>query len=160
MEMNLRQAVRGLVIDPSDRVLLMQVDFPDWAGWVTPGGGIEPGEDHHTALRRELAEEVGLPEIFIGPQIMRRTIIDPGLAHHDGQVNHLYLVPCHHFDVKPTMTEAELREEGLVGWRWWSVPELEQTGEDIRPEDLAELVRQVLEFGAPAEPIVVERRYG
>ena len=157
-EPNLRQAVRGLLIDTSDRVLLMEQAFGDAARWVLPGGGIEPGEDHKTALRRELQEEVGLPEPFIGPMLFRRRFLTDKMNRYDGQMNHVYLVPCHDFEPKPTMTEEELAAEGVSGSRWWTVAEMEASSDQIRPESLAELTRQVLEHGAPEEPLYIESR--
>ena len=66
-ELPLRQAVRALMIDPTDRVLMVKLllERNGWTGWVLPGGGIEDGEDLPTALRRELLEETGLAEAFI-----------------------------------------------------------------------------------------------
>lgn len=155
-EPNLRQAVRGLLIDTSDRVLLMEQSFRDLARWVLPGGGIESGEDHHTALRRELAEEVGVPEVFIGPMVFRRTFLTPNMGSYDGQMNHVYLVPCHDFEPNPSMTAEELAAEGVTGWRWWTVAELEESKDKVRPESLADITRLVLEHGAPHEPILIE----
>lgn len=58
--MNLRQGVRGLVVDSSERLVLVRFDFPDRTVWATPGGGIERDEGDEDALRRELQEELGL----------------------------------------------------------------------------------------------------
>ena len=43
-----REAVRALLVDADERIMLVQYENPvtqaTW--WGTPGGGIEPGEDH------------------------------------------------------------------------------------------------------------------
>ncbi len=70
----------------------------------------------------------------------------------DGQEETVYLVPCHHFEIEPTMSTDELRLEGLVEHRWWSADELDATDQIVQPTALPEVFRQVLEFGAPAEP--------
>jgi len=52
----------GVLTDQHDRVLVAQHVQPDaYQGqWEFPGGKLEPGEDAETALRRELAEELGI----------------------------------------------------------------------------------------------------
>lgn len=145
------------MIDPRDRVLLVRLQFTQWTGWVLPGGGKEPGEDDRTALHRELAEETGLPQVFMGPPLWVRRMVDPGMSeHYDGQEETVYLVPCHHFEIAPTMPWEQLRSEGLVEHRWWSVTELEASAEVIRPEGLARLVAEILEHGAPDPPHLFE----
>jgi 8-oxo-dGTP pyrophosphatase MutT (NUDIX family) len=53
----LRAAVRALVLDENDHVLMVRLVFGHGAYWVLPGGGIDEGEDVLSALRRELREE-------------------------------------------------------------------------------------------------------
>ena len=145
------------MVDPRDRVLLVRLTFSGRSRWVLPGGGKENGEDDATALRRELMEETGAPEVFIGPPLWVRRMVNPKLnAAYDGQEETAYLVPCHGFEIAPTMTTDELHAEGLVEHRWWSVEEMESTEESLRPKGLATMVKQILEFGAPAEPPLIE----
>jgi len=158
-ELNLRPAVRALMIDSGGRVLMVKLDYWNrWVGWVLPGGGIEAGEDAITALRRELAEETGAVDVFVGPPVCRRRHVSQGMIKgYDGQEETIYLVPCAPFEINPSMSVEQLRAEGVTEVRWWSVDELAVTDEIVKPENLVELVKQILDSGAPDEPVVLEQ---
>lgn len=147
------------MIDPQDRIALVKLEWKPsgWTGWVLPGGGIEGGESDAEALRRELAEETGAPEIFIGPPVMVRQHLLPDMFEEwDGQQETIYLVPTREFDIRPSLTPEQLAAENVVEVRWWSVAELAETNEVLRPEGLVDLLTHVLEFGAPNPPWRVE----
>jgi len=57
-----RTAARVLLLDDADRVLLLSGTDPqvDSRWWITPGGGVETGEELADAALRELVEETGL----------------------------------------------------------------------------------------------------
>ncbi len=149
------------MIDPADRVLLIRLEYPDWTGWVLPGGGIEAGEDHVAALHRELAEETGVPQVFMGPPVWHRRVVAPGISpDFDGQEELVFLVPCHAFEVAPGLPPDQLLAEGYAGHRWWTMADLESTTEIIRPANLAELLTHILEHGAPATPFRLEEPPG
>ncbi len=52
-----------------DRILLCRHEKPGREYWLLPGGGVNSGESLVEALRRELAEEVGIDDLvpFEGP---------------------------------------------------------------------------------------------
>jgi len=52
-----RLAVRAVVFDADNKVALLHVRKNNY--YKLPGGGIEPGEDSFSALRRECQEEIG-----------------------------------------------------------------------------------------------------
>ena len=161
MTLNFRQAVRGLMIDPFNRIALVKLDWPStkWTGWVLPGGGIAEGEGILDALRREIAEETGAtPEnSFIGPVLWRRRHHNPNMTSgYDGQEETVYLVPCHEFEIAPQMTPDELVAEHVIEVRWWTLDELQATNEVLAPVELADLVVAALMDGAPDQPPQLE----
>ena len=80
-------------VDDHGRVLLVRFAFPgDRIVWATVGGGLEPGETHEAAIRRELEEEVGLEDVDLGPEIWTRTHVWDGGVNWDGQTERYFLV--------------------------------------------------------------------
>lgn len=154
MTERLRDAVRALVIDDGERVLLVRFEFPNWTGWATPGGGVNRGEADEQALRRELAEEVGLDGFSLGPMIWRR-IHRFQLGRWGGQAERYYLVRTPPFEPVPTLTWAELNVEFVTAVRWWTLEELEASAGEFAPRRLPLLVRELILHGPPAEPIDV-----
>lgn len=59
-----RQIVRAIVVDREEKFYFVRVDRDDEFGKAvlieTSGGGVEDGEDHIAAVRRELKEELGI----------------------------------------------------------------------------------------------------
>jgi 8-oxo-dGTP pyrophosphatase MutT (NUDIX family) len=154
MSERLRDAVRALVVDDRDRVLLVRFEFPGWVGWATPGGGVNPDESDDAAARRELAEEVGLAGFVLGPQIWTRTHLLE-LDDWDGQAERYYLVRTPTFRPAPRLSWPELNAEHVTAVRWWTLEELEAFEGQFAPRSLPLLVRDLLLHGPPAQPIDV-----
>jgi G:T/U-mismatch repair DNA glycosylase/8-oxo-dGTP pyrophosphatase MutT (NUDIX family) len=137
-----RRAVRALVLDLDERVLLIEFKRPvgDETWWGSPGGGIEPGESHEDALRRELREEIGLHEFELGPLLYEHE----GRFAWDGtlyrQENATYLIRVAQHLPRATI---DLGPEGVNDMRWWSLGELEASTEQFAPPDLPERVRRL-----------------
>lgn len=153
-ERRLRDAVRALVIDPDERVLLVRFEFPRWIGWATPGGGVNAGESDEEAIRRELSEESGLESFELGPLVWTRTHLFE-LGRWDGQVERYYLVRTPGFDPAPRLTWAQLNAEYVTAIRWWTLEELETAEALFAPRRLPLLLRELLLHGPPAEPVDV-----
>ena len=85
MTPRLREGVRAVVIDDDRGILLVRFQLSDGPLWATPGGGVEAGESLEAAIRRELAEEVGMLDVVLGPVIWTRTHEFPLSSEYDGQ---------------------------------------------------------------------------
>ncbi len=58
--LKLRQKVRAIVVNDHDEFLLVRPHGYGEGEWTLAGGGVEQGETLHQAMRREIAEELGL----------------------------------------------------------------------------------------------------
>jgi 8-oxo-dGTP pyrophosphatase MutT (NUDIX family) len=150
---NLRQAVRALVVDDHSRIVLVRFEATLWAA---PGGGVDAGEDDRVALARELHEELGLVlQEPLGQPVWTRTHLFP-MSSWDGQAERFYLLRVPPFRIQPAMGHAALEAEGVREVRWWSLTEL-QVARDVvfAPRRLPELLVDLLSSGPPQTPVDV-----
>ena len=149
----LRWAARALMLDPVNRVLLIHWVDPDtgFAWWSTPGGGIDPGESHEEAVRREVAEETGLRELELGPCLWMREVDFTFRGRAFRQTEHVYVAHVEAFEPSPDgLNSDELAF--TPHHRWWAIEEIEGSHERFAPRQLAVLIRELLQDGPPAEP--------
>jgi len=148
-----RQAARAILLDAGGRVLLIHFAMPRgdeiYSFWATPGGGIEPGESAITAAKRELQEELGLGLALHGPV---HTAV--GIFEYDGvMVENTDTFFLGHCDVMPALQAATGNDRAaLLAVRWWTPEEIENTGEDVYPGDLAEVVRRLKRMFSAGSP--------
>jgi 8-oxo-dGTP pyrophosphatase MutT (NUDIX family) len=140
-----RRAVRVLVVDEADRMLLfMDSDLgldPVLHWWVTPGGGVDPGESDLEAGVRELWEETGLrvdAGDLVGP-LLTRAVVHGYSDKVVDQVEVFYVVRVPAFEVDTT---AHTEEEQLTvaDIRWWRLGDLATTTDDVWPRDVLDVL--------------------
>jgi len=144
------------MIDENDRMLLfLDSDLgldpvPHW--WVTPGGGVDPGENDLEAAVREIAEETGLSvdaSDLVGPVFTRRVL--HGYSDKVVDQTEVYLVlRTRAFEVD---TSAHTEEEQLTvaDIRWWSRAELVDAGEGAGPGGYDVWPREMLDIWSLAD---------
>ena len=162
--LRIRQAVRALLLTPASEVLLLRFEFPTRQVWALPGGGLDPGEDHLTALHRELAEETGLRDADVGPHIWTREHVIPFIdGRYDGQRDQIHLVSTERFDAVPAIGWEQMRAERVHEMRWWTIAEISVQAERVAtgdasavgfaPASFAVMLRQLIDGGIPAQPL-------
>ena len=154
--LRIREAVRAVVLDPLDRVLLVRFEFPTATRWALPGGGVEHGEAHVDALARELREECGLESAVIGPHIWHRLHIIPFLnGEFDGQREQIHLVRVEAFDPAPQLSWEQMNAEFVHELRWWTLDEIGASDAHFVPDRLHALLQALLRDGPPSTPLDV-----
>ncbi|MES2026310.1 MAG: NUDIX domain-containing protein [Pseudomonadota bacterium] len=139
--MRQRPASRLLITDPQDRLLLFYFEHRTGAlagksYWATPGGGVEDDETFEAAAIRELWEETGIKVSNVGPQIAQRQLIlqlpNGEYVNEDERYFRIRVADTQLSKSGWTASEVEC----MTAHRWWSCAELEQTTEQVWPENL------------------------
>jgi 8-oxo-dGTP pyrophosphatase MutT (NUDIX family) len=142
----LRAAACVIALDDDQRVLLLRYD-EDGGFWATPGGALDKGEDHITALLRELREELGVNDaaVDLGAQVAERSQ-DHKVGDHDvRQVERYYRAHLAPGDIDPARAT---QPDSIRGSRWWTLDELRATRETVYPLCLGDLTVRVKIFKA------------
>jgi len=142
-----RLTSRVLLFDREDRILLFLTTAPDSSGaarWITPGGGVDPGETHAEAALRELWEETGLSVEEIGESVWRHDFAVPwDSADHDTGHAEYYSVVTDRFEPSQEHWTDEERID-VLEHRWWSLAELLAELPPHEPAELVPLIRRQL----------------
>jgi 8-oxo-dGTP pyrophosphatase MutT (NUDIX family)/SAM-dependent methyltransferase len=151
-----RRAARVILVDSESRVMLQKYarHGGDSDVWITPGGGLDPGESPPVAAARELYEEAGLQvdPAELGPMVATSSgRADLGWA--SGLFrDDFYVYRTDITDVSPThLSDLEIRL--FLEARWWTVDELATTSEVVYPLGLVDLVRSLVAGHRPESPI-------
>lgn len=122
--LKLRQKVRAIVVNDDGEFLLVRPHGYRGGEWTFAGGGVEDGETVHQAMRREIAEELGIAleeemeQLPVGNRFIysaehkARRRLD-----HDGQEAAMFLVRL------PRGTQLALQAEEVADARWFALDE-------------------------------------
>lgn len=153
----LRSSTRAVLLTPDQEVLMMELDnkIMNWRGWITPGGGVEAGEDQLTAIRRELHEELGLTKFEVGALIWKRSHCLHWAEQFIEQTENYYLVKIEKFEPQPTLELNEFEKAAFKGFKWWSLEELKRSDEVFAPRTLAMMLEDLIVNGPPTQAKIV-----
>ena len=120
--LKLRQKVRAVVVSDSGEFLLVRPHGYRDGEWTLAGGGVEHCETPHQAMRREIAEELGvtLEEDLEALPVTNRFIYEPTYKasrnlDHDGQDAVMFVVRL------TRDTSLRLQAEEIADARWFSL---------------------------------------
>lgn len=148
-----RECVRALILTPDPALLLIHLVVPDRKLWIAPGGGIDPGESHQEALRRELDEEVGRGDFEIGPRVWIRRGRFRWAGQWFDEREHFYLIRSDQFEPDTSRNPVPFERDAMAELRWWPVAELPAESKEFAPMRMGSLVADLIQGGLPSEPI-------
>jgi 8-oxo-dGTP pyrophosphatase MutT (NUDIX family) len=139
-----RRAARVVVLCEQAVLMLADTDpgIPGSRWWVTPGGGIDPGETSAQAAVREVAEETGLMIAvadLVGPVAVREVV--HGFSDQVLSQQETFFVLRLEQRFTPTSDGFTADERiTLAGWSWLRLADLADQPHPVWPGNLIELV--------------------
>jgi 8-oxo-dGTP pyrophosphatase MutT (NUDIX family) len=154
-----RLTARVLLLDPSDRILLMKGRLPSDpaapGAWFTVGGGVEPGETVLQAAAREIVEETGLTDASLGPVVWRGEQL---LRDRDQCpvrfLEHYVLARSAGGELSRVGWQA-LEREFVDDMRWWTLDDLAACPEPVFPRGLAARLTDLIAGSIPPTPLIL-----
>lgn len=160
-----RKTARALLFDQRGRLLLVRMHDPNVASqsgevledayWLTIGGEIEPGEDIESAARREIAEETGLREVQLGPEVWYTEHVLN--VHGEMRLLQETFVVAHTTDTRLSNTDWTADEHRVIkSLKWWEMDELFASTDMFFPRSLKENLLPLTEGLYPPTTLTIE----
>jgi 8-oxo-dGTP pyrophosphatase MutT (NUDIX family) len=134
---------RVLLVDQSERVLLIHERLEDGTThWLTPGGGVEAGEQPRNAAEREAYEETGIRVVLpadVEPSLVTRRDWSWAGVDYD-QVDHFFLVRVADGTEARPQQLTGVEQQTWLGLRWWPLDELQAADAVVVPADLGSVL--------------------
>jgi len=141
-----RLTSRILLFNDEGQVLLFLTAAPDTSGvarWITPGGGVDPGENHAEAAIRELFEETGMVVTDVGEPVWGHDfVVQWDAADHSTGHAEFYRLTTNTFEPS-AVNWTEDEKVDVLAHRWWSLDELVAAGEAFEPVELLDLINGI-----------------
>ncbi len=157
-----REAARVLILDESDRLLVLRGHdpaMPERSWWFTPGGGLDDGETTREAAAREAREETGYvldPAALVGPVWERTAVFDfmerPYVQHEE-----FFLARVDAATPRQEVVWTEVERDTLEAVAWMSAGDLRDADIEVFPTTLAEALATVLPWDGALRHLGTER---
>ncbi|MCY3857653.1 MAG: NUDIX domain-containing protein [Gammaproteobacteria bacterium] len=159
----IRHAVRALILSDTNEVLLLRMAHPTRGSefWLLPGGGVRSNEDPVDALRREVWEETGF-DLSDSPKLIWRRShrFERGFEESASAIDQherIYLVKSRRFEPSADNNPDPSRVGVFYEFRWWSVASLNKAIDELfAPRSLPRLVQRLVVEGPPSIPITLD----